>query len=220
MPAFFSGDSAAGRRTGGARSLSGVAAGVRRSQRGCRAAPAAEPEPVCGSRITLRRIVFRGLVRQQWAANSRPALDAARCLRSQRRRHQVACSRRPRAGTRRAGRDEHRHRPAAERSGRHGRRPGVPAEFPGSDAPRVRFTDGRHRLGARARGESRGDSRCVRGARPAVHRVRRGRIVGDRRRSGVEERVPSEGREDGSAGLPCVRVAAVATPINSSARGT
>ena len=55
---------------------------------------------------------------------------------------QVARSRRPGAGTRRAGHDEHRHRPAAQRSGRHGRRPRVHRELPGSHAPRVRQDDG------------------------------------------------------------------------------
>ena len=81
------GDSAAGGRPRGARSLSGVAAGVRRSATRMRALrPAAEPEPVRGPRIALCRIVLRGLVRQQRAADRRPAVDAARCLRPQRRR--------------------------------------------------------------------------------------------------------------------------------------
>ena len=67
------------------------------------------------------------------------------------------------------------------------------------------------------RGEPRGHSRGLRGQRPPVHRLRRGRVVGHGRRSGVAQRVPPQAGEDRSAGLPRV-CAAERTPSRDRER--
>ena len=88
-------------------------------------------------------------------------------------------------GARRQGREEHWYRSAAERPCRHGRR-----LFPGKFAgPFLRAFDKEtgqllweHELEANAEGIPR-----VSRERAAIHRVRRGRLMGHRRRSSVEE---------------------------------
>ena len=70
---------------------------------------------------------------------------------------------------------------------------------------------GRVALGARARGESRRDSRGVRSCRTSIHRVRRWRVVGHRRRSGLAEPAAPKARIDDGAGVSRLRAAEVTT---------
>ena len=68
---------------------------------------------------------------------------------------------------------------------------------------------GELRLGARAGGESRRHAGRLPGERTAVHRVRGWRVMGNRRRSGVEKSAASQRRKNRSAGVSRVRAATI-----------